>query len=244
MIQNKGYCFPYSVSYYKPLNTLNMNIINNKKKILFSLLLLFSLSMVKAQTILETQIHPENPSYMDSIEIVNLLVFQVKAPLGLCPELVHYETSLYNSILNLDLFYDISGGWILTPCYRYDTVNIGTYESGIYALTITTHKIIYGEPTFNFDSKTISLNVLNDIEDDSLSNSLSIYPIPAKNKLFINTRENVIVSHLTIFNMQGKIVRNFDPKQKQLNIEGISSGFYILNIIIGKKSLFKKVIIQ
>jgi surface protein len=76
------------------------------------------------------------------------------------------------------------------------------------------------------------------VEDENLS-SISIYPNPAKDKLFIQGLSNP--SKVSIYNMLGKLVYS-KTTSSELDLEGLQSGIYIVKIIDQQKETTHKFI--
>lgn len=85
------------------------------------------------------------------------------------------------------------------------------------------------------------LSAIPDIEDDM--DSLSIFPNPATDRLYINCEEKVTVE---IINIQGQIVSTYTlaDKTNNINISKLSRGIYNLRIISKNDIAYRKFIMQ
>ena len=162
-----------------------------------------------------------------------------------CPNLSNFTFQKLETTLYLGLFYDISGAWPFVGCTSIDTSYIGKLDSGKYIMYVYLNEIFDSDTTFSIDQDTLEFNVANtsSIIDNNLK-YLQIYPIPTKNLLFIELPDRIEVKSLTLFNLQGKQMIEFDPKLKKLNIKGIDSGLYFLSILTNKGSVTKKVLVK
>jgi hypothetical protein len=83
---------------------------------------------------------------------------------------------------------------------------------------------------------------------ESIKHINKIYPIPADNTLTIEFRENIKVDHIYLVGMNGNLQKSLtfikSRKKADVNVSGIDSGIYILNIITEKDILKVKVIIE
>lgn len=140
---------------------------------------------------------------------------------------------------------NISGG---TPHYSYlwstgeTTKNIGGLGEGTYSVTVTD-----GNGCTN--SKTFVLGNVSINEPDKKF-SVHIYPNPATDKLFVEIENNYgnIRATYTLYSIHGRKVKNADFKishsnyKLEIDIEDLKTGFYILELIIDKQRIVKKVI--
>jgi plastocyanin len=83
---------------------------------------------------------------------------------------------------------------------------------------------------------------------ESIKHINKIYPIPADNTLTIEFRENIKVDHIYLVGMNGNLQKSLtfikSRNKADVNVSGIDSGIYILNIITEKDILKVKVIIE
>ena len=69
----------------------------------------------------------------------------------------------------------------------------------------------------------------------SKANTLRVYPNPAHTLLYIELPE-IPENHLTVMNMQGKVVIDQMLDGNVLNVSSLSKGIYILNIFDPSKN--------
>jgi len=79
------------------------------------------------------------------------------------------------------------------------------------------------------------------VNENELQNIISTYPNPVKNKLQINTPENITINHIEIYDVLGKQVLDCDNKT-QLDVSGLASGLFFVHIFTNQGSLVKKII--
>lgn len=93
---------------------------------------------------------------------------------------------------------------------------INVHEQEIPVLPENNPSIIVDEPT--------------GIQVPEWAKSITLYPIPTKSDLLINA-EDVQIEGLRLFSIQGKFLRQFDPKQNSMNMADLPSGSYLLRIL-------------
>ncbi|WP_420574038.1 T9SS type A sorting domain-containing protein [Kordia sp.] len=77
------------------------------------------------------------------------------------------------------------------------------------------------------------------------TNAFQIYPNPTNgNSIYINTKNNVEVSSVRIYDLNGKQVLQTVNPSNEINIQGLKQGMYILQLEIGNQTINKKLIKQ
>ncbi len=71
----------------------------------------------------------------------------------------------------------------------------------------------------------------------SFSDFYSIYPVPAYDKLHISTHDYAVIDNITIFNQYGQRVIFIQPGSTLIDISGLASGLYIIEIQNGNVKL-------
>jgi len=80
--------------------------------------------------------------------------------------------------------------------------------------------------------------------DYDVNAGINIYPNPANDILFIENSKNIDIRTISILNIYGQIVREFEPHTTQLEISNIPVGIYFLKIATEQGDVMKKVIKQ
>ena len=73
---------------------------------------------------------------------------------------------------------------------------------------------------------------------------IQIYPNPAKDLLRIENNNNIEINSISLTNINGQIIKKFDPNNTQLDISEISSGLYLLKLSYKNGEFTKKIIIE
>ena len=92
--------------------------------------------------------------------------------------------------------------------------------------------------------KMTSADHLNIKTINTLKKNIDIYPNPAKNTITIETKENIEFSEIALFDLSGKKVRNYNVKEKKLNVSGLKGGQYILQLKTIEGWVSKKIVIE
>src|SRR5690606_27426324 len=73
------------------------------------------------------------------------------------------------------------------------------------------------------------------VEDVLGNNAFSLYPNPIKDKLFVeNVAENIHLSSIKIYNLQGSVVLNITNIENAINVSNLTSGLYFCNLYTSK----------
>ena len=120
-----------------------------------------------------------------------------------------------------------------------EQILIPTPQAGNHTLTIT-HKNNLLSPTQNFALVISGARLLNTGTEDIMENSVSVFPVPAKDVLNISGLTGD--AEIQIIDMNGRIVKNEKLTSTTLNVESLSSGSYILMITTDEGTTAKKFI--
>ena len=82
------------------------------------------------------------------------------------------------------------------------------------------------------------------VPDINLESEFSIYPNPAKNKLFISSRNELIIDEVIIYNQIGQKVLQEDQIINVLDISVLQQGIYVIELLSNELILRKKLIIE
>jgi hypothetical protein len=69
---------------------------------------------------------------------------------------------------------------------------------------------------------------------------LNIYPNPTTSILNIQSSDNAIIDSVTLFDLTGKIILQQTKSPNQINVESLTSGTYIIEVITGDKKRISK----
>lgn len=93
-----------------------------------------------------------------------------------------------------------------------------------------------------YKSFTINSSATLGIENETLENTVSIYPNPADTMINISSTENQHITSIELFNMLGKKV--LTTKAKTLDVSNYPSGIYLIKISTEKNQITKRIVIQ
>jgi hypothetical protein len=81
------------------------------------------------------------------------------------------------------------------------------------------------------DSMKENIDVISGIDDANYSKEISLFPVPAEMYLNIHYPENFIIFHFAeIFDNKGRFVKKVVIEENKIDINDLSSGYYILRL--------------
>ncbi|WP_338731874.1 T9SS type A sorting domain-containing protein [Mangrovimonas cancribranchiae] len=96
----------------------------------------------------------------------------------------------------------------------------------------------------------LNSTLIGDVQDETLNigsnilSSIKVYPVPAKDMVSV-TSPNHAISNVTLFNLQGKIVKQQVNKFENISLSGVKAGVYLMEINTKTKNrIIKKIIVQ
>ena len=108
--------------------------------------------------------------------------------------------------------------------------SITTEASGIKHLEFEFNGIVYNYADFPLSTPEFS------------QNTITIYPNPVTNTLFINA-ENLEIESLTIYSVSGQeIITQKSPETLSIDVSGLSKGLYFIELTSNSRKSFKKFI--
>ena len=78
--------------------------------------------------------------------------------------------------------------------------------------------------------------------NELVSNDVKVYPVPVNSLLNIDINQGETLKNIKIFDAVGKIVKETD--QKQINVNTLNAGMYIVQITTDKGEYFKNIIVK
>ncbi|MDD3877875.1 MAG: T9SS type A sorting domain-containing protein [Bacteroidales bacterium] len=144
---------------------------------------------------------------------------------------------------NGSIILNVTGG---TPAYTYawssgqTTANIGSLPAGSYTVTVTDSELCTAVASFNIISTGIN-------EGENTLSKLKIYPNPVSDMLYVEAEGfEGNLANLTIYSVQGQALKSIDFKVNQnmlaVPFSEFSAGIYFVELKVGNKRLFRKVI--
>jgi len=152
--------------------------------------------------------------------------------------------------------------WIISEMYiDFNTNKVYYYipTLNIFYSTTFTHNFqpvklylnttgLNSQSAFKYDN--IELSALQTLPtyilsvNEQLSNQFNLFPNPATNLVNITNNENILVKHVTVYNISGKEINTqaFNKPDIQLNIENLASGTYTLHLQTDQGVVVKKLI--
>jgi len=78
--------------------------------------------------------------------------------------------------------------------------------------------------------------------DDFLSKSVSVYPNPASERVFVRTDADARLSEVSLYDLLGQLLRT--TKENSISVSGLSKGVYFLQVKTDKGEATKKIMVE
>ena len=95
-----------------------------------------------------------------------------------------------------------------------------------------------------FDIKNCRIETPWGVNNYNKESEINVYPNPAKDLLHIEIKESMNIHAISLINIQGQIIRRYEPAARQLDISGIAEGFYFIKLSSSEGDIIKKVLIE
>ena len=79
-------------------------------------------------------------------------------------------------------------------------------------------------------------------QDFEFSSMFSLSPVPAKNVLTITTKQDVVMSSVSIYNMLGQLIQVNTNPNEAIDVSGLKTGSYFVKIVSDKGTASSKFI--
>jgi hypothetical protein len=94
------------------------------------------------------------------------------------------------------------------------------------------------------ETEDYTINIVDNLSlDDFNQDQFSIYPNPSQNVVNIESKNNLNIESVKIFDLFGKLIIEKTQNTNQVSVENLSNGIYIVEVasegIIFKKKLIK-----
>lgn len=115
----------------------------------------------------------------------------------------------------------------------------GTFEGGSswFLCMKENGAIIYSNPNYN------SCFLITEIEEINYS-LIEAYPNPAEDLIKISNLENIRIESISLFDLSGQKIRDFDKSKTELDLSRISTGIYLLKLSYANSEIIRKIIIK
>jgi len=84
----------------------------------------------------------------------------------------------------------------------------------------------------------------NSVGIKDYENMISIYPNPANNVIVIENTDNLGFHSISILNIQGQTVREYDVASTQLDVSDITAGIYFIKFSTSSGNIIQKIVIN
>jgi len=102
----------------------------------------------------------------------------------------------------------------------------------------------FNEPIITNIAESIVYDPYVDVDETSFNN-LMIFPVPAREKLYLQTKDNIEIKHYQIIDVLGQIVLDghYENESSGINIESLSSGNYVIKVLDKNQKTWNKVFV-
>ena len=128
------------------------------------------------------------------------------------------QTLIAESVINAQF---IDNDWVTLP--------IGQYK---YGISIDGGYTIYWSECIDKDYQGVDENIVDNV---------TVYPNPANDYIFVGMNNDLPVQRIDIYDVTGKL--KISSIEKEINVSGLESGMYFVNILTDKGVVTKKVTI-
>jgi hypothetical protein len=112
----------------------------------------------------------------------------------------------------------------------------------------TTNTVAYNGVFDNFVMRAVATGSLLSVNESTISNEMfAVYPNPVNNTLNISLVSNTLdveMNKVTISDVNGRIIKEFNSNLNQLDVQDLNSGVYFLNIETSNGKVTKKIVKQ
>ena len=86
------------------------------------------------------------------------------------------------------------------------------------------------------------------VEEDILTEGISLYPNPTKGPLYINTDGSVMIEGANLYDVNGRLISSYHledtSKRNEIDLSNIAKGVYFLNIYSDAAFITKKIVLE
>lgn len=159
-----------------------------------------------------------------------------------------FIVSKNNSVLYVDLYYDVRGFTLPVPSTSVDTITttIDTNALSLFVNTILiTYDSIFTDSMFvKVQTDTVYYEEPNSVNAYSTEDGVIIYPNPTNRFLNIDVSDNTQIESLRIYDINGTVVKTFNEKEEVLNLSELVSGIYFVRLETNKGLVTKKILVE
>ena len=115
----------------------------------------------------------------------------------------------------------------------YVVFKIKTKSNLIVGNTISNSANIYFDYNFPIVTNTATSTFQTPLQNDTFvfANYFSVYPNPANDVLNINSKQNIEINSLSIYNVLGQLLQTLANPTKIIDVSGLKTGNYILKVV-------------
>jgi Secretion system C-terminal sorting domain/SprB repeat len=119
------------------------------------------------------------------------------------------------------------------------TKDLAEIEKGQYCVTVTDGKGCTATECFDVKSTATTSTT-----DNSIANVIAVYPNPTFDVINIDTKGNLVLTRIELFDINGKILQTHEGDTKQITIESLPNAIYLLKCSTKDGFVIKKIVKQ
>ena len=178
-------------------------------------------------------------------------VVDTLAPEVTCPDDQSVDPGEGNLFYEVPDYFATGEGSALDNCT--DPVTITSQDpapgellsDGVYTVTLTAEDEYGNVGTCTFE---LTVESILGVDDNSLSNSISMYPNPADSQVTISNKSDVALQNAVIYDINGKLINQYDLSNMQgkqvIDVSALATGVYVVQITGETSSVSKRLIIK
>ncbi|WP_165805936.1 HYR domain-containing protein [Marixanthomonas spongiae] len=116
---------------------------------------------------------------------------------------------------------------------------------GVYTVTLTAEDEYGNVGTCTFE---LTVESILGVDENSLSNSISMYPNPADSQVTISNKSDIALENAVIYDINGKLINQYDLRNMQgqqvIDVSSLATGVYVVQITSETSSVSKRLIIK
>lgn len=204
---------------------------------LFFFVLLFFTSIIKSQNIVQHDLVSSKCSN-SSPPPADTLFYNFKND-TINIQLIRYGHACQKPISSIQLVSDTLFFTIVDTSSNICATDCSyIYNFRLYGMNDSSYVVSIDDKNYSID------RVISGLNENTPEIGFKIYPNPSKKKLKLELKKNIVVKQIQLYSIAGKLIKEFDQHERNLDIEDLPRGVYILELSNEKGIMSKKVIIE
>ncbi len=110
------------------------------------------------------------------------------------------------------------------------TIPVSTADGAYYVLFVEDYQnlLVENSETNNVQSLPLTVDSNAVINDNFITQNISVYPNPTKGIVMVNTSDNIVIEKVEIINILGQKIMDISMQNNQIDISRLASGSYLI----------------